>query len=115
MRHSLFVTTNPHTLAPSGQHNLVAPPRHRPNPSERKNASADPRRTPGTNIANSGNVPDSFSPRRPKRCEDPTRYAEEKRPLLLRTHENAADTTPVETAKVNFAKHYSPHPHYIIP
>jgi len=101
MRHSPFVTTNPHTLAPSGQHNPVAPPRHRPNPSERKSASADPRRTPGTNIANSGNVPDSSSPRRPRQAA--TRHAAEKRPPLLRTLENAAGTTPVETAKINFS------------
>ena len=100
MRHSPFVTTNPHTLALSGQHDPVAPPRHSPNPSERKSANADPRRTLGTNSANSGNVPDSSSPRRPSQAT--TRHAAEKRPPLLRTLENAAGTTPAETAKANF-------------
>jgi hypothetical protein len=66
----------------------ISPTRHKLDPNERKSASADPRRTPGTNIANSGNVPDYFSTRRPRQA--PTRHAAEKRPLLLRTHENAA-------------------------
>ena len=56
--------------------------------------------TLGTNSATSGNVPDSSSPRRPSQAT--TRHAAEKRPPLLRTLENAADTTPAETAKVNF-------------
>ena len=46
-----------------------------------------------------GNVPDSSSPRRPS--QDTTRHAAEKRPPLLRTLENAAGTTPAETAKAN--------------
>jgi hypothetical protein len=100
MRHKPFATTNHHTPAPSGQHDPVAPPRPNPNLSERKNANADPRRTLGTISANSGNVPDSSSPRRPSRAT--TRHAAEKRPPLLRTRENAAGTTPAETAKDNF-------------
>jgi hypothetical protein len=72
-------------------------PRHSPNPSERKSANTDPRRTLGTNSANSGNVPDSSSPRRPSQVT--TRHAAEKRPPLLRTLENAVGTTPAETAK----------------
>ena len=100
MRHSPFVTTNPHTLALSSQHDPVAPPRHNPNPSEIKSANDDPKRTLGTNSATSGNVPDSSSPRRPSQAT--TRHAAEKRPPLLRTPENAAGTTPAETAKANF-------------
>ena len=85
----------------------VAPPRPSPNPSERKSANADPKRTPGTNSATSGNVPDSSSPRRPS--QDTTRHAAEKRPPLLRTLENAAGTTPAETAKAKTSPQNPPH------
>ena len=105
MRHSPFVTTNPRTPALSAH--PVAPPRPSPNPSERKSANADPKRTPGTNSATSGNVPDSSSPRRPSQAT--TRHAAEKRPPLLRTLENAAGTTPAETAKANFVTTNPPH------
>jgi hypothetical protein len=77
-----------------------SPPKAQPKPQRKKSANADPKRTLGINSMNSGNVPDSSSPRRPSQAS--TRHAAEKRPPLLRTLENAAGTTPAETAKVNF-------------
>jgi hypothetical protein len=109
MRHSLFVTTNPRTPAPSAH--PVAPSRPSLNPSERKSANADPKKTRGTISVDSGNVPDSSSRRRPSQAS--TRHAAEKSPPLLRTLENTAGTTPAETAKANFVT--TAPTHYIIP